>query len=429
MSKNSLSQRLFERAIRLIPGGVNSPVRAWGAVGGQPVFVQRARGCQLWDADGNAYIDYVGSWGPMILGHAHPKVLTAINDALRDGTSFGAPTPREVEIAQVLTTAIPSMEMVRLVSSGTEAAMTAIRLARGFTGRPKIVKFSGCYHGHADAMLVRAGSGAATFGVPDSAGIPEAVTSQTLVAELNDLDMVARYLSAEGPHIAAVIVEPVVGNMGVIPLGADFLQGLRELTQRHGVLLIFDEVITGFRLQFGGVQSRLGIVPDLTCLGKIVGGGLPLAAFGGKRAIMEQLAPLGPVYQAGTLSGNPLAVAAGLQTLELLQLPGTYERLETLSARLESGMRAALARARMPMCLNRVGSMWTLFFGVSAVHDAMTARGANTDAFARWFRGMLERGVYLPPSQFEAAFVSLAHGEAEIDATVAAAGEVLAQIA
>ena len=429
MSKNSLSQRLFERAIRLIPGGVNSPVRAWGAVGGQPVFVQRARGCQLWDADGNAYIDYVGSWGPMILGHAHPKVLTAINDALRDGTSFGAPTPREVEIAQVLTTAIPSMEMVRLVSSGTEAAMTAIRLARGFTGRPKIVKFSGCYHGHADAMLVRAGSGAATFGAPDSAGIPEAVTSQTLVAELNDLDMVARYLSAEGPHIAAVIVEPVVGNMGVIPLGADFLQGLRELTQRHGVLLIFDEVITGFRLQFGGVQSRLGIVPDLTCLGKIVGGGLPLAAFGGKRAIMEQLAPLGPVYQAGTLSGNPLAVAAGLQTLELLQLPGTYERLETLSARLESGMRAALARARMPMCLNRVGSMWTLFFGVSAVHDAMTARAANTDAFARWFRGMLERGVYLPPSQFEAAFVSLAHGEAEIDATVAAAGEVLAQIA
>jgi len=429
MSKDNLSQRLFERAVRLIPGGVNSPVRAWGAVGGHPLFIQRARGCTLWDADGHAYIDYVGSWGPMILGHAHPKVLTAIHDALRDGTSFGAPTPREVEMAQVLTTAIPSMEMVRLVSSGTEAAMTAIRLARGFTGRPKILKFSGCYHGHADAMLVRAGSGAATFGVPDSAGVPEAVASQTLVAELNDLEMVARYLQAEGSQIAAVIVEPVVGNMGVIPLTADFLKGLRDLTQQYGAVLVFDEVITGFRLAYGGVQSRFGIAPDLTCLGKIVGGGLPLAAFGGKRAIMEQLAPLGPVYQAGTLSGNPLAVAAGLQTLELLQHPGMYDRLEQPAARLEAGLRAAMPRARMPLCLNRVGSMWTLFFGVSAVGDAQAARAANTAAYARWFHGMLERGIYLPPSQFEAAFISLAHGEAEIDATVRAADEVLPTIA
>ena len=429
MAEQTLSQRLFERARAHIPGGVNSPVRAWRAVGGEPVFIQRAKGSHVWDADGRMYIDYVGSWGPMILGHAHPKVLTAIHDTMRDGTSFGAPTAREVEMADVLTDAIPSIEMVRLVSSGTEAAMAAIRVARGFTGRTKILKFSGCYHGHGDALLVRAGSGAATFGVPDSAGVPEALASQTLVAEFNDLAMVERYLRAEGRHIAAVIVEPVVGNMGVIPPQAGFLSAVREWTRQSGALLIFDEVITGFRLGYGGVQSRFGVDPDMTCLGKIVGGGLPLAAFGGRRPIMEQLAPLGPVYQAGTLSGNPLAVAAGLQTLALLANPGTYERLEEISARLEAGLREALAAVRTATCLNRVGSMWTLFFGVREVHDAATAQRSDTEMFARWFRGMLERGVYLPPSQFEAAFVSLAHSEDDIDETVRAAREVLTELA
>ena len=306
--------------------------------------------------------------------------------------------------------------------------MTAIRLARAFTRRAKILKFAGCYHGHADALLVRAGSGAATFGVPDSAGVPEAIASQTLVAELNDLAMVEAYLKAEGQHIAAVIVEPVVGNMGVIPPESGFLEGVRELTRRCGTLLIFDEVITGFRLCYGGIQNQMGIDPDLTCLGKIVGGGLPLAAFGGTRAIMEQLAPLGPVYQAGTLSGNPLAVAAGLQTLELLSKPGTYDRLEELGARLESGVRDSLARAKGPACINRVGSMWTVFFGAATVRDATTARACNTEVYARWFRGMLERGIYLPPSQFEAAFVSSAHTEDDIDRTVHAAREVLAQL-
>jgi glutamate-1-semialdehyde 2,1-aminomutase len=364
----------------------------------------------------------------MILGHAHPKVLTAINDAMRDGTSFGAPTPREVEMAEALSAAIPSIEMVRLVSSGTEAAMSAIRLARGATGRSKILKFSGCYHGHADALLVRAGSGAATFGIPDSAGVPEAVASQTLVADFNDLSTVENCLRTNGQQIAAVIVEPVVGNMGVIPPQPGFLSGLRDLTRRNGALLIFDEVITGFRLGYGGVQNRVHVDPDLTCLGKIVGGGLPLAAFGGKRAIMEQLAPLGPVYQAGTLSGNPLAVAAGLQTLELLSKPGTYERLEEASARLEAGLREVLAPVRERSCINRVGSMWTVFFGTDAVRDADTARRCDTSTFARWFRGMLQRGIYLPPSQFEAAFVSLAHSEEDVDTTLRAARDVVAEI-
>ncbi len=424
----TLSARLFQRAAELIPGGVNSPVRAWRAVGGNPLFIQRGRGCNVWDADGHMYIDYVGSWGPMIMGHAHPKVLAALRAAMHDGTSFGAPTAREVELAQVLTEAIASMQMVRLVSSGTEATMTALRLARAFTERPKIIKFAGCYHGHADPLLVRAGSGAATFGVPDSAGVPEAVASHTLVAELNDLRSVEAYLSAEGRNIAAVIVEPVVGNMGVIPPEKGFLQGLRDLTRANGSLLIFDEVITGFRLGYGGVQRQFGIEPDLTCLGKIIGGGLPLAAFGGRRDVMQLLAPVGPVYQAGTLSGNPLAVAAGLETLELLAKPGTYERLEELGARLEVGLREAVAAAKIPACINRVGSMWTLFLGVTAVRDADSARAANTELFGRWFRGMLAEGIYLPPSQFEAAFVSLAHTEAEIDGTVRAARQVLASL-
>ncbi len=428
MSTQTLSQKLYQRAVQHIPGGVNSPVRAWRAVGGDPVFIQRARGSKLWDVDGQMYIDYVGSWGPMILGHAHPKVLTAIHSVMRDGTSFGAPTAREVVMAETLAAAIPSLEMVRLVSSGTEATTAAIRLARAYTNRPAILKFDGCYHGHVDALLVRAGSGAATFGVPDSAGVPEAIASQTLIATFNDLPSVEACFNAEPQRIAAVIVEPVVGNMGVIPPAPEFLRGLRELTRRHGALLIFDEVITGFRLGYGAVQTQFGVEPDVTCLGKIVGGGLPLAAFGGKRSIMEQLAPLGPVYQAGTLSGNPLAVAAGLQTLELLRVPGTYERLEGLAARLEQGLRAALAEYDRPCCLNRIGSMWTLFFGTSAVRDADGARRSDTETFARWFRGMLERGIYLPPSQFEAAFVSLAHSEEDIDNTVQAAREVLATL-
>ncbi len=416
----TLSQKLYQRAVQRIPGGVNSPVRAWRAVGTDPLFIHRARGSNVWDADGRMYIDYVGSWGPMILGHAHPKVLTAIQNAMRDGTSFGAPTAREVEMAEILAAAVPSLEMVRLVSSGTEATTAAIRLARAYTRRPGIVKFDGCYHGHVDALLVRAGSGAATFGVPDSAGVPEAVASQTLVASFNDLASVEACFKADPERIAAVIIEPVVGNMGVIPPEMAFLRGLRELTRRHGALLIFDEVITGFRLRYGAVQTLFDIEPDLTCLGKIVGGGLPLAAFGGKRAIMEQLAPLGPVYQAGTLSGNPLAVAAGLQTLEILSKPGTYDRLEQLAARLEDGLRSAISAHAHPCCLNRVGSMWTLFFGSTRVHDAGSARQSDTERFGQWFRGMLERGVYLPPSQFEAAFVSLAHDEAEVAHTLRA---------
>ena len=428
MPTQTLSQKLYQRAVQRIPGGVNSPVRAWRAVGGEPIFIQRARGAHLWDADGREYIDYVGSWGPMILGHAHPKVLTAIQGAMRNGTSFGAPTVREIEMAETLAAAIPSLEMVRLVSSGTEATTAAIRVARAFTSRAAILKFDGCYHGHVDALLVRAGSGAATFGVPDSAGVPEAIASQTLVAPLNDLASVEACFKANPRSIAAAIVEPVVGNMGVIAPQEGFLQGLRELTRRYGALLIFDEVITGFRLGYGAVQTRFGIDPDLTCLGKIVGGGLPLAAFGGKRAIMEQLAPLGPVYQAGTLSGNPLAVAAGLQTLELLSKPGTYDRLEELAARLEQGVRAALGPYGHPWCINRVGSMWTVFFGTASVHNAEDARRSTTETFARWFRGMLQRGVYLPPSQFEAAFVSLAHTEDDIDTTVQAAREVVAEL-
>jgi len=429
MSGQTLSQKLFERAQACIPGGVNSPVRAWRAVGGRPAFIQRGKGCNLWDADGRMYVDYVGSWGPLIVGHAHPKVLAAIQEAMRDGTTFGAPTAREVELAETLTKAIPSMEMVRVVSSGTEATATAIRLARAYTGRPGVLKFDGCYHGHVDALLVRAGSGATTFGVPDSAGVPEAIACQTAVAPFNDLAAVQRYLHSEGERVAAVIVEPIAGNMGVIPPAEGFLAGLRQATSECGALLIFDEVITGFRLGYGGVQSRIGVDPDLTCLGKIVGGGLPLAAFGGRRRIMEQLAPLGPVYQAGTLSGNPLAVAAGLATLEMLRKPGTYERLAEVGARLEQGLRDALSRYAGAACVNRVGSMWTVFFGVREVRDADGARRCDSATYARWFRGMLDRGIYLPPSQFEAAFISLAHGDAEIDDTVRAARAVVERLA
>lgn len=424
----SLSERLFARANERIPGGVNSPVRAWGAVGGHPLFVQRARGCHLFDVDGREYIDYLGSWGPMILGHAHPVVLGALRDAMANGTSFGAPTAGEVDLAETLCAALPSMEMVRLVNSGTEATMTAVRLARGFTGRAKIVKFAGCYHGHVDALLVRAGSGAATFGVPDSAGIPEATVSQTLVLPHNDLDRARDLFAAEGDAIAAVIVEPVVGNMGLVPPAPGFLEGLRDLTESAGALLIFDEVITGFRLCYGGYQNLVGIRPDLTCLGKIIGGGLPLAAFGGRREVMERLSPAGPVYQAGTLSGNPLAVAAGRAVLSELAKPGVYERLEAAGARLEAGMRQALATFSAPTTLHRVGSLFTLFFGQSEIPSAGAAGDCDREMYSRWFRGMLEEGVYLAPSQFECGFLSLAHGDAEIDATISAGRRVLEKI-
>jgi glutamate-1-semialdehyde 2,1-aminomutase len=424
--KTGTSEKLFAEASKYIPGGVNSPVRAWKAVGGVPRFIQRASGSVITDADGNAYVDYVGSWGPMIVGHAHAEVLRAVNQVLRNGTSFGAPTAREIELARRISGALPSVEQVRLVSSGTEAVMTAIRLARAFTGRAKIVKFDGCYHGHSDAVLVRAGSGAMTLGVPDSPGVPEATASQTLVARFNDIDELDARFRAEGDGIAAVIVEPVVGNMGVVAPQPGYLEALREITAARGAMLIFDEVITGFRLAWGGAQTALGIRPDLTCLGKVIGGGLPLAAVGGRRDIMQRLAPVGPVYQAGTLSGNPLAVTAGLATLDLLDRPGTYEKLEGLGAQIEDGVRAALRRHGRRACINRRGSMWTLFFGVKTVSNAAEARAADTEAFARFFSGMLERGVYLPPSQFEAAFVSLAHSPDDIDATIRAADQTLA---
>lgn len=424
--KTETSAKLFEQAAAYIPGGVNSPVRAWKAVGGHPRFIQRAAGAMITDADGNSYIDYIGSWGPMIVGHAHHQVLRAIHEAMKLGTSFGAPTPREIELARRIVEALPAVEQVRLVSSGTEATMTAIRLARAFTGRPKIVKFDGCYHGHADPLLVRAGSGAMTLGIPDSGGVPEAVASLTLVARFNDLAEIEARFAAEGDAIAAVIVEPVVGNMGLVPPAPGFLDGLRRVTERHGALLIVDEVMTGFRLAWGGVQVPLDVRPDLTTLGKVIGGGLPLAAVGGRRDVMQQLAPVGGVYQAGTLSGNPLAVSAGLATLELLDRPGVYERLEMLGQRLEEGLNAALRARGRRGCVQRAGSMWTLFFGVDRVADAEQARAADTAAFGRFFAAMLERGVYLPPSQFEAAFISLAHSEGDIDTTIAAAAEALA---
>jgi glutamate-1-semialdehyde 2,1-aminomutase len=426
--KSETSQKLFAEANRYIPGGVNSPVRAWKAVGGVPRFIQRASGSTVTDADGNTYIDYVGSWGPMIVGHAHHQVLRAINDAMRAGTSFGAPTAREVELARRITTALPSIEQVRLVSSGTEATMTALRLARAATGRPKVIKFDGCYHGHADALLVRAGSGAMTLGIPDSPGVPEATASQTLVARFNDLDEITARFRADGDAIAAVIVEPVVGNMGLVPPEPGFLEGVRRITAEHGALFIFDEVMTGFRLAWGGVQNAMGIRPDLTCLGKVIGGGLPLAAVGGRRDVMQLLAPVGPVYQAGTLSGNPLAVTAGLVTLDLLDKPDTYDRLEALGAALEEGLRAALRRHGRRACVSRRGSMWTVFFGVERVRNADDARACDTAAFARFFSAMLERGVYLPPSQFEAAFISLAHSDGDIEFTVRAADEALATL-
>ncbi len=420
----STSHKLFLEAQQYIPGGVNSPVRAWRAVGGSPLFVQRGRGCYIVDVDGKDYIDYVCSWGPLIAGHAHPQVVRALEEALKRGTSFGAPTAREIELARMIIEAVPSIEKVRLTSSGTEATMTAIRLARGYTGKTKILKFAGCYHGHHDALLVSAGSGALTFSNPDSQGVPEAFASQTLVAEYNNIDNVEAYLKANLDSVAAVIVEPVPGNMGVVLPNDGFLSQLRALTRAHGVLLIFDEVISGFRMARGGAQEVYGIDPDLTCLGKVIGGGMPLAAVGGKRSVMDLLAPLGPVYQAGTLSGNPMAVTAGIETLKILQAPGSYERLNDLGSMLAEGLRQAITDAGITGCVNQAGSLVTLFFGVEQVQNYATATQSDTKMFADYFQGMVERGIYLPPSQFEALFVSLAHSEGEIQETILAAREV-----
>jgi glutamate-1-semialdehyde 2,1-aminomutase len=422
------SSSLFARSARVIPGGVNSPVRAFRGVGGEPFFVAHGEGARLTDVDGRSYVDFVGSWGPLVLGHAAPAVVEAVIEAARRGTSYGAPTPGELEMAETIGRAVPSMEMLRLVSSGTEAAMSAIRVARGFTGRDVIVKFDGGYHGHADSLLVKAGSGGATFGVPDSAGVPAALAELTATLPFNDLDAVRDLFGARGDRVAAVIVEPVAGNMGVVPPAPGFLDGLREVTARHGALLIFDEVITGFRVAYGGAQERFGVRADLTCLGKIIGAGLPVGAYGGRRDVMQRVAPLGPVYQAGTLSGNPLAVAAGLAALRALSAPGTYERLEALGAHLERGLVLAADKARVPVTVNRVGSMLTGFFTPGPVRDYASAKTADTGRYARFFHAMLERGVYLAPSQFEAAFVSLAHSPQDIEAAARAATEALATI-
>ena len=419
------SQQLFAQAQQYIPGGVNSPVRSFRAVAGTPPFIDRGQGCRVWDVDGNEYIDYLGSWGPLVLGHAHPAVVEALTKAAQGGTSFGAPVEMEVELARLICQALPSVDRVRLVSSGTEACMSAIRLARAYTGRSKVIKFSGCYHGHADGLLVKAGSGAMTHGIPTSAGVPEAYAAETLVADYNDIASVESFFQAWPDAIAGVIVEPVAGNMGVVPPAEGFLADLRRVTADHGAMLIFDEVITGFRIAYGGAQTRYGVTPDITCLGKIIGGGLPVGAYGGRREIMEMVAPLGPMYQAGTLSGNPLAVTAGLTTLTQLQEPGAYERLESLAGRLADGLAQAFGQAEVPATLNRVGSMLTGFFTAGPVDSLAQVEQADTEAYGRYFHAMLERGVYLAPSQFEAGFVSLAHTEADIDRTVEIAAAAL----
>jgi glutamate-1-semialdehyde 2,1-aminomutase len=415
------SQSIFERAKQVIPGGVNSPVRACRSVGVDPVFVANGDGAYITDVDGNRYIDLIGSWGPLILGHSHQEILDAIAEAMSYGTTFGAPTEVEVRFAEAIRAAYPSMQMVRAVSSGTEATMTALRLARGFTGRDKIIKTDGGYHGHADMLLVAAGSGVATLGIPGSAGVPEGAARDTLVVPYNDLAAVEATFAANPGQIAAFIIEPVAGNMGLVLPAPGYLEGLRSITAKHGALLIFDEVITGFRVGFGGAQGLYGITPDLTCLGKIVGGGLPAACFGGRADIMQKLAPLGPVYQAGTLSGNPLAMAAGLKELEILGRPGVYERLDSLGKRLADGLAAAAQAAKVPHVVNRIGSMVTMFFTATPVTDYATAKTSDTARFATFFRNMRERGVFLPPSQFEAMFVSLAHTDEDVDQVIAAA--------
>ena len=422
------SQQLFEQAQRVIPGGVNSPVRSFRAVEGTPPFIARGSGSRVWDVDGNEYIDYLGSWGPLALGHAHPAVVEAVQRAAADGTSFGAPVEQEVQLAEMICAALPSVESVRLVNSGTEACMTALRLARAYTGRSKIVKFAGNYHGHADGLLVAAGSGALTHGVPTSAGVPEAYAAETLLATYNDISSVEDLFDAWPDGIAAVIVEPVAGNMGVVPPADGFLEGLRQLTEANGALLIFDEVITGFRVAYGGAQTLYGVTPDITTMGKIIGGGLPVGAYGGRHEVMQQVAPLGPMYQAGTLSGNPLAVAAGVATLTELQRPGVYERLEATATRLTDGVSAAFARAEIPSSINRVASMFTGFFNAGPVSALVQVEQSDTAAYGRYMHALLERGVYIAPSQFEAGFVSIAHTDADIDRTIVAVGDALAAL-
>ncbi len=415
------SQKLFAEAQKIIPGGVNSPARAFGPVGGDPLFIARGEGSRIIDEDGNEYIDYVGSWGPLILGHAHPDVISALQDACDSGTSFGAPTEIEVQMARLVVEMVPSVEMVRMVNSGTEATMSAVRLARGYTDRPKVIKFEGCWHGHADSFLVRAGSSALTLGVPDSPGVPQGIAQTTLNAPYNDIEAVEEIVSKNKGQIAAIIVEPVAGNMGVVPPKEGFLAGLREITEATGIVLIFDEVITGFRLAPGGAQERYGVVPDLTTLGKIIGGGLPVGAFGGKRAIMNHISPLGKrVSQAGTLSGNPLAMRAGHTVLQHLKRPGVYEALEKKARFLSAGMQENARKIGASVCFNRVGSMATMFCTSGPVVDYTSASSANTEIFSRYFREMLKRGIYIAPSQFEAGFVSLAHSEEDLSKTIEA---------
>lgn len=424
----AVSQRLFAEAQKYIPGGVNSPVRSFKAVEGTPLFITRGEGARIWDADGNEFVDYVGSWGPLVLGHAHPAVLEALRKAAAQGVSFGALVEGEVELAKTICRAVPSVETIRLVNSGTEACMSAIRLARAFTGRNKIIKFAGCYHGHADGLLVKAGSGALTHGIATSAGVPESYAKETLVADYNDLASVERYLDANAGDIAGVIVEPVAGNMGVVPPVDGFLPGLRRLTAKAGALLIFDEVITGFRVSYGGAQSLYGVTPDITCLGKIIGGGLPVGAYGGRRDIMEMVAPLGPMYQAGTLSGNPLAVAAGIATLEELSQAGTYQRLESMCCQLTEGLSEIFGRLEVPGTINRVGSVFCGFFNPGPVENLAQVEGSDTNQYKRFFHAMLADGVYLAPSQFEAGFVSLAHTESDIHQTLTAAEAALRKV-
>ena len=415
----SKSEALFAEAQKYIPGGVNSPVRSFNAVGGTPLFIARGKGSRVWDVDGNEYIDYLGSWGPLVLGHSHPAVVEVLIKTAESGTSFGAPVEQEIELAKMICTALPSVDSVRLVSSGTEACMSAIRLARAFTGRDKIIKFAGCYHGHADGLLVKAGSGALTHGIPTSAGVPESYASETLVAEYNDIESVEKFFAANPSGIAAVITEPVAGNMGVVPPTPGFLEALRKVTQDNGALLIFDEVITGFRVGPNGAQGLFNITPDITTMGKVIGGGLPVGAYGGRKEIMEMVAPLGPMYQAGTLSGNPLAVSAGIATLTELSKPGVFERIDGLAQRLTEGVTAAFQKAEIPATINRVGSMFTGFLNPGPVAGLADAENSDTEMYGRYFHAMQEQGVYIAPSQFEAGFVSTAHTEADIDATIA----------
>lgn len=426
--KTTKSQEIFAAAQNLMPGGVSSPVRAFKSVGGQPIVFDRVKGAYIWDVDGNQYIDYVGTWGPAICGHAHPEVIGALHEALEKGTSFGAPSFLENVLAEMVIAAVPSIEMVRFVNSGTEACMAVLRLMRAFTNREKVIKFEGCYHGHADMFLVKAGSGVATLGLPDSPGVPKAATSSTLTAPYNDLEAVKALFAENRDQIAGVILEPIVGNAGFITPDAGFLEGLRELTHEHGALLVFDEVMTGFRIAYGGVQEKFGVTPDLTTLGKVIGGGLPVGAYGGRRDIMSMIAPAGPVYQAGTLSGNPLAMTAGIKTLELLQKPGTYDYLEQITKKLADGLLKVAHETGHAACGGNISAMFGLFFTPGPVHNYEDAKKCDTAKFGRFHRGMLERGVYLAPSQFEAGFTSLAHTDEDIDQTIAIAREVLSSL-